>query len=907
MKVDNEIYHKKRRRMKMRRKVSKMKSNLKSKIIILITIGIFLGLLPIYTNNISDDIAIDKDILKTSEVSGKISINGNSGWLAFKSDGNCTGEGIFSNPYVIEDLIINASGSGSCILIQNSDVYFIIKNCTVYNSGPSWGTAGIRLSYVENGNLIDNNCTSSFVGIDLEDSSNNSASGNDANNNTNSGIRVKNSSNTTLSDNTADNNDEIGIYVEICRDINITDNDVNENGWTGIYLGDSNGSTISKNTVNYNTEFGFYLASSDRNVVTGNTANNNTNDGINLWYSDNNNLSGNTAYNNTHGIYLVECNNNTLSENSASNNYFNGIILSSGNNNTLSGNNASNNNLYGIILSSGNSNTLSGNTAYNNTYGIYLSGNDNTLSGNTISNNSYGIWLDSNSNNNTLSGNTANNSDYGISIYYSDNNTLSGNTANNNTYGIGLSGNNNTLSGNTAYNNSYGIYLSGNNNTLSGNTAYNNHIGIYISGSYNNTLSGNTANNNFFGIAIFVSNNNTLSGNNASNNNYGISISDSSNNTKIFLNHFINNEINAVDNGINNTWDDGFIGNYWDDYAGVDANDNGIGDTPYTIPGAAGSQDNYPIFWDPPVFSVNSPSQNDNFSINSPNFDISIEEGVVNLLWYTLDGGTTNFTFTGLTGTIDQTIWDSVSEGDVTIRFYVNDSAGNIAFEEVTINKDITAPIITINSPSTDEFFGNSAPGYNLTIIESNIHTMWYTLDGGITNKTFTGLTGTIDQALWNSISEGDVTIRFYANDTMNKIAFEEITINKDTTAPIITINSPSTSEIFGINAPGYNLTIIESNIHTRWYTLDSGTTNFTFTGLTGTIDQTIWDSISEGDITIRFYVNDSAGNINFEEIEVIKRIPEEIGIPGYNLFFLLGILSVVAIVISTKLKKFNK
>ena len=31
---------------------------------------------------------------------------------------------------------------------------------------------------------------------------------------------------------------------------------------------------------------------------------------------------------------------------------------------------------------------------------------------------------------------------------------------------------------------------------------------------------------------------------------------------------------------------------------------------------------------------------------------------------------------------------------------------------------------------------------------------------------TFIGLTGTIDQALWDSVSEGNVTIKFYANDT---------------------------------------------------------------------------------------------------------------------------------------------
>jgi len=174
-------------------------------------------------------------------------------------------------------------------------------------------------------------------------------------------------------------------------------------------------------------------------------------------------------------------------------------------------------------------------------------------------------------------------------------------------------------------------------------------------------------------------------------------------------------------------------------------------------------------------------------------------------------------------------------------------------------------------------------------------------------NKTFTGLTGSIDQTLWDSFSEGPLSLRFYVNDTMGKIAFEEISIFKDITLPVITINSPSIDEIFGSNAPGYNLTVVESNIHMMWYTLDGGLTEFIFTGLTGTINQTVWSALPTGNVTITFHVVDAAGNISFEEVKVIKQIPTAPGIPGYNLFFLLGILSVVASIISIKLKKFNK
>jgi hypothetical protein len=48
-------------------------------------------------------------------------------------------------------------------------------------------------------------------------------------------------------------------------------------------------------------------------------------------------------------------------------------------------------------------------------------------------------------------------------------------------------------------------------------------------------------------------------------------------------NDFIDNATQAIDNGQNNTWDHDGKGNFWSDYTGIDANVDGIGDTPYTI------------------------------------------------------------------------------------------------------------------------------------------------------------------------------------------------------------------------------------------------------------------------------------------------------------------------------------
>jgi nitrous oxidase accessory protein NosD len=69
----------------------------------------------------------------------------------------------------------------------------------------------------------------------------------------------------------------------------------------------------------------------------------------------------------------------------------------------------------------------------------------------------------------------------------------------------------------------------------------------------------------------------------------------SNHNNFFYHNNFINNGINAYDCS-SNTWDNSYPsgGNYWDDYYGVDDDGDGIGDTPYSIPGGD-NEDNYPL------------------------------------------------------------------------------------------------------------------------------------------------------------------------------------------------------------------------------------------------------------------------------------------------------------------------
>ncbi len=114
----------------------------------------------------------------------------------------------------------------------------------------------------------------------------------------------------------------------------------------------------------------------------------------------------------------------------------------------------------------------------------------------------------------------------------------------------------------------FGIYISGVNNTLNRNSIMYNGIGVYLEG-FNHTLKFNRILGNYYGVDAF------------------------STDSLIYLNDFINNTIQAYDGG-ENRWDNGSVGNYWSDYNGTDSNGDGIGDTPYHIPGGDNS-DSYPL------------------------------------------------------------------------------------------------------------------------------------------------------------------------------------------------------------------------------------------------------------------------------------------------------------------------
>jgi parallel beta-helix repeat protein len=152
---------------------------------------------------------------------------------------------------------------------------------------------------------------------------------------------------------------------------------------------------------------------------------------------------------------------------------------------------------------------------------------------------------------------------------------------------------NNKILENTITDNFRGLDLtSSENNSVSGNYITNNNDGIALENIYNNIVKNVITNNSDVGIFLNGAGYNNIIGNNITNNKRGIVVSLCYDNV-IYHNNFVNNVNHVETDDSIDVWDDGEEGNYWDNYTGLDSDEDGVGDTPYIID--ENNRDNYPL------------------------------------------------------------------------------------------------------------------------------------------------------------------------------------------------------------------------------------------------------------------------------------------------------------------------
>ncbi len=542
---------------------------------------------------------------------------------------------------------------------------------------------------------------------------------------------------------------------------------------------------------------------------------------------DHNNITGNTANDNgQNGILLTNnCNYNNISGNNVSDNMKHGIkisyMTSRSDNNTITNNTAIENPLSGIYLERTENNIITGNTVYGNyRHGIHLRyyAKWNNLTKNIIHDNTLaGIYLESTSDNNKIKNNTINRNDVGILLSSSNYNNISDNIIKDNNWCIFETG----CTGNILINNDCTpptvqepIFIDGSaigvgapNWTwaLSQPWCYDDN-GVYIIENLKVSGFGFTKgieiinsdvpfiirnceifNSQIAGIYFDNVNNSQLIENNCSNN-LG---------TGIYLNEYCSNNKLTENVAIDNNNDGIFIGDYCDNntISQSEASYNGATGIHLSGEGRDSSYNN--------TILENTVENNDygiqligacHFTlisrniIRKNNFGLSFDSSCSN------NSGTKNFFFNNGKHAIDDgadnnwnsttigNYWDNWTSPDVNSDGIVDDpytyiggSAGSIDY--LPIAED-GAPRITIIFPSDGQRSGILAPTFIVEIVDIYVFEMWYTLDGGLNNYTFIE-NGTIDQAVWDILPEGSVTIRFYARDIAGNVAFEEVTVLK--------------------------------------------------------------------------------------------------------------------------------
>lgn len=374
-----------------------------------------------------------------------------------------------------------------------------------------------------------------------------------------------------------------------------------------------------------------------------------------LIHSDYNNFSYNDVYSSNNGLRLRWANNNNITGNNFySSSYYSIEIKSYSYNNTLSNNSMSGSGLEISRYTSNSidtSNLVHGKPIYyfedmiNVSIGggidigqIFLCNSSQiTIYDVAISNVGTGVYLFESSNNNLTNITVFNTSTNGITGLYSHNNSFSNlKVTNCGSFGLLMDQCTNVSIINCNISNNFytGILLGNTDDSIVDNNylCNNSEFGTYINGN-NINVSNNYISFNYWGCDVRSSNstfsNNTISFNIAR----GATLNFASDNV-FYMNSFINNsglEVGFYGNNFRNKWDNGYVGNYWEDYVEHTGNllhDGNIWAIPYIENEV---EDNFPLVNRPgtliPMANFSANTTLINLNHNSVQFGITGFEG----------------------------------------------------------------------------------------------------------------------------------------------------------------------------------------------------------------------------------------------------------------------------------------
>ncbi len=333
-----------------------MRRSFHQRILWLVILGTFLGLV------CQNDIATEKNshniVSQTpqpSESAPKIVIDGINPSLDWETCPWDNGTGTIGNPYILKDLVIDAGGVGSGILIQNTRDYFQIQNCTVLNSSSTG--AGIYLDNVTFGTLFNNNITA----------------------NEGNGIYMYNSHNCSILANNITQNAEHGLELYNTDANNFTGNRLILNQNYAFYTQYADNCSVQDNYFDRNYNHAIRWCYGQYSNFTGNAIYNQTGDSIDLFTTHFNQVTGNRGNNDSGGIRVRESHDNIVMDNNFTTITSTGMGLDTATR-TFCKNNSFTGGSFGIsIYDSSSNNSILEHSVSNAQIGMSISGATNTI------------------------------------------------------------------------------------------------------------------------------------------------------------------------------------------------------------------------------------------------------------------------------------------------------------------------------------------------------------------------------------------------------------------------------------------------------------------------------------------------------------------------------------------------
>jgi parallel beta-helix repeat protein len=645
-----------------------------------------------------------------------IRIDNDSDFSATVISNGWNGTGSSQYPYRITNLDIDTTGISYAIYIGNTTACFEVSDCYLRN----YSSSAILLQNVTDGQLINNSCSGSTLGITLEYSRNCSICSNNCSGNA-EGVWLHYSNNCEMLNNSCSNG---GVGIALWGANNsIIRNNICSNGSSGISIFQSTNCTVNENLCSDN-ENGIEFYNCIKTTIVANRCHNNSWCGIDLYETSYSSVADNFCFNSTvEGIRVSTSTNDVLRNNTV----FRGGIQIGGS---------------FVDLNQWNTHDIDTSNIVNGKPLYYL----RNCTGGTVPLGAGQVVL-ANCTDMIVRDQDLGNVSEPIAIGFCTNVTVTNNTCKNNywcsmslTSSVGCRIENNSFSDN--------VYEGMNicstvDSVICNNTIENCRNGIvltqYSNGNsiYNNSIS----NNRLIGIEIWLYSTHNLIYNNLISQNvgYGVSINSWCERNRIWNNSFVENngagdvydaahiqayDLNGKSSG--NLWNATGFGNYWSDWKTPDiAPPFGIVDDPYLIQGSGGAKDYFPLKpsdLSPPITTVSlSGTLGTNGWYTSPvtvSLHATDSDSGVNATFYRIgtSGSWLNYSSSFLIS----------SEGNSTVQFCSRDNAGN--------NETVRSIVIKIDtkSPTTHATVSGSSVTLSASDNISGVNRTKYRVDSGM-------------------------------------------------------------------------------------------------------------------------------------------------------------------------------